>query len=157
VLTVCVATGNRGNKSFMEGTTGQHFTMSTTGIGASLVAQTVKNLPVIQETQVQSWVRKIPREGNGSSILAWRIPWTEETGKLQSMGSQTVGYDQATNTQAFMGLNHMKFTFSVFQKISEYWQLHRAQINIFHFCQFCVMVKIERNSVVICSVESVFE
>ena len=107
---------NRGNKSFLEGTTGQHFIVSTTGIGASLVAQTVKNLPVIQETQVQSWVRKIPREGNGSSILAWRIPWTEETGKLQSMRSQTVGYDQATNTQAFMGLNHMNLPFLYFKR-----------------------------------------
>jgi len=43
-----------------------------------LVAQMVKNLPTLQETQVQSWVGKIPGEGNGNplSIFAWRIPWT---------------------------------------------------------------------------------
>jgi len=49
----------------------------------SLVAQTVKNLPAMWETQVQSLVGKIPLEkrmATHSSILAWRIPWTEEPG-----------------------------------------------------------------------------
>ena len=61
-----------------------------------LVAQWVKNPPAMQEmqeTQVQSLVRKIPLEegmATHSSILAWRIPWTEEPGGLQSMGSQRV-------------------------------------------------------------------
>ena len=54
----------------------------------------IKNLPVMQETQVQSlgW-DDFPGEGhsNHSSILAWRIPWTEESGRLQSTGSQRVG------------------------------------------------------------------
>ena len=62
-------------------------------LGASLVAQTVKNLPAMLETQVQSLVRKIPwRRARQlkSSILAWRIPWTEEPGGLQSMGLQRV-------------------------------------------------------------------
>ena len=58
----------------------------------SLVAQTVKNLTAIWETQVRSLGQEDPLE-NGvaahSSILAWRIPWTEETGRLQSMGSQS--------------------------------------------------------------------
>ena len=100
---------------------------------ASLVAQMVKNLPAVQETWVQSWVRRSPGEGKGyplqyswaslvaqivknppamretrvqslgrqdllekgmathSSILAWRIPWTEEPGGLRSTGSQRVG------------------------------------------------------------------
>ena len=51
---------------------------------ASLVAQMVKNLPEMQETYI-SWVRKFSREGNGnpSSVLAWRIPWTEDPGGLQ--------------------------------------------------------------------------
>ena len=60
--------------------------------GASLVAYTVKNLPAMQEIQVQSLCLKDPLEkrmANHSSILVWRIPWTEEPGGLQSMGSQS--------------------------------------------------------------------
>ena len=63
---------------------------------ASLVAQMVKNLPALQETQVQSLGREDPLEkgvATHSSILAWRIPWTEEIGGLQSMGLQTVEHD----------------------------------------------------------------
>ena len=63
---------------------------------ASLVAQTVKNLPAMQETQVQSLGQKATLEkgmATHSSILAWRIPWTEEPGGLQSMGSQRIGHD----------------------------------------------------------------
>ena len=65
------------------------------GCIASLVAQTVKNLPARQETQVQSLGQEDPLEKEMAihcSILAWRIPWTEESGRLQSMGSQTVGH-----------------------------------------------------------------
>ena len=59
----------------------------------------VKNLPTMQEpqeTQVQSLGQEDPLEegmATHSSILAWRIPWTEEPGELQSMGSQRVGHD----------------------------------------------------------------
>ena len=63
---------------------------------ASLVAQTVKNLPAMPETQVQSLGRENPLEkgmASHSSILAWRIPWREETCGLQSMGSQRVGHN----------------------------------------------------------------
>ena len=63
---------------------------------ASLVAQTVKNLPAIQETWVQSLGQKDPLEkemATHSSILSWRIPWTEEPGELQSMGSRRVKHD----------------------------------------------------------------
>ena len=63
---------------------------------ASLVAQTVKHLPAMWETQVQSLGREDPLEKEmaaHSSILAWKIPWTEEPGRLQSMGSQRVGHD----------------------------------------------------------------
>ena len=59
-------------------------------VWASLAAQTVKNLPAMQETQVQSLSWEDPLEkgmATHSSILAWRIPWTEETGGLQSMES----------------------------------------------------------------------
>ena len=60
--------------------------------GCSLVAQMVKSLPATQETWVQSLGQEDPLEkemATHSSILAWRIPWTEETGGLQSMGSQS--------------------------------------------------------------------
>jgi len=55
----------------------------------------VKNQPAMQETGVQSCVERSPREENGthSRILTWRIPWTEEIGRLQSMGSQRVAHD----------------------------------------------------------------
>ena len=57
--------------------------------GASLVAQMVKSLPVMRETQVQSLGQEDPLEkemATHSNILAWKIPWTEEPGQLQSMG-----------------------------------------------------------------------
>ena len=63
---------------------------------ASVVAQAVKNLPAVQETGVQSLGQEDPLEkgmATHSSILAWRIPWTEEPGGLQSMGSQRVRHD----------------------------------------------------------------
>ena len=63
---------------------------------ASLVAQTVKHLPTVWETWVRSldWEDLLEKEmGTHSSILAWRVPWTEEPGGLQSTGSQRVGHD----------------------------------------------------------------
>ena len=60
-------------------------------LGASLVTRWVKNLPTMQETWVQSPGREDPLEkemATHSIILAWRIPWTEEPGGLQSLGSQ---------------------------------------------------------------------
>ena len=68
---------------------------------ASLVAHTVKNLPARQETQVRclGWGDPL-EEGMAThfSILVWRIPWTEEPDRLQSMRSQRVGHNGATNT-----------------------------------------------------------
>ena len=61
-----------------------------------LVVQLVKNPPAIQETWVRSLGWEVPLEKGmaaHSSILAWRIPWTEESGGLQSMGRQRVGQD----------------------------------------------------------------
>ena len=61
----------------------------------------LKYLPVMQETQVWSLGREDPLEkevATHPSVPAWRIPWTEEPGGLQSMGSQRVGHDWATNT-----------------------------------------------------------
>ena len=74
----------------------QYLSVPTVYWGASLMAQTVKNLPAMQETQVQSLGQEDPLEkemATHSSILAWSIAWTEEPGGLQSMGSQRVGHD----------------------------------------------------------------
>ena len=63
---------------------------------SSLVTQLVKNVPVMQETLVRYMQREDPLEKGmvaHSSILAWRIPWTEEPDRLQSTGSQRVRYD----------------------------------------------------------------
>ena len=60
------------------------------------VAQSVKNLPAVQETWVRSlcWEDPLKKEmATHSSILAWKISWTEESGGLQPMGSQRVGHD----------------------------------------------------------------
>ena len=68
---------------------------------ASLVAESVKNLPAVQETRAQSlgWEDPLEKEmATHSSILAWKITWTEEPGGLQSMESQKIGHNWATNT-----------------------------------------------------------
>ena len=60
------------------------------------MAQTVKRLPTMRETQVQSLGRENPLEkemATHSNTLAWKIPWKEERGRLQSMGSQRVRHD----------------------------------------------------------------
>ena len=60
------------------------------------MAQTVKRLPIVRETRVQSvgWEDLLEKEmAPHSSILAWKIPWTEEPGRLQSMVSQRVGHE----------------------------------------------------------------
>ena len=71
----------------------------TSSLRASLVAQVVKNLPTMQETQARSLGQEdlLEKEvATHSSILACRIPWTEEPGRLQSMGSQRVGHNFET-------------------------------------------------------------
>ena len=63
---------------------------------ASLVAQLVKNLPAVRETWIQSlgWEGSLKKgKATHITILSWRIPWTEEPGGLQSMGSQRVRHD----------------------------------------------------------------
>ena len=70
--------------------------MTVLGIECGLVAQMVKSLPAMREAWVQSLGQEDTLEkqiATHSSILAWRIPWTEELGGLQSMGSQRVGHD----------------------------------------------------------------
>ena len=66
---------------------------------AFLMAQMVKHLPTMRETWVQSlgWEDPLEKDmATHSSTLTWKIPWTEEPGRLQSMGSQRVGHDRGT-------------------------------------------------------------
>ena len=60
---------------------------------ASLVAQSVKDLPAVQDTWVQSLAWEDPLEKEVATSFAWKISWTEEPGGLQSMGSQRVGHN----------------------------------------------------------------
>ena len=74
------------------------------GIWDSLVAQMVKHLPAMWGTWVQSLGQEDPLEKEmaaHSSIAAWKIPWTEEPGRLQSMGSHRVRHDSATSLTLF--------------------------------------------------------
>ena len=75
-------------------------------IGMSLVAQMVKNLPAMQESWVYflGWKDHLKKEmATHSSILAWKIPWKEEPGRLQSIGSQRVGHDWRDLAQVCTG------------------------------------------------------
>ena len=83
---------------------------------ASLVAQRLKHLPAMWETWVRSLGREDPLEkemATHSSILAWRIPWTEEPGGLQSTGSQRVRHDWATS----LHFTSLHFTFHPSAKV----------------------------------------
>ena len=93
----------------------------------------VKNLPAVQEGQVQSLGREDPLEeevATHSSILAWKIPWTEETGRLQSMGSQRVRHDLATDLEYHGGITFTQLSNQKYATIcgpSLYLILHRKQ------------------------------
>ena len=92
-----------------------HFTLVS---GASLVAQTVKNPPAVRETWVWSldWDNPLEKAtATHSSILAWRIPWTEESSGLQSMGLQRVGHDWETHFHTGQNGHHQK---SIMQTIN---------------------------------------
>ena len=76
--------------------------MFITSFITSLVAQMVKNLPAMQKTQVQPLEQEDPLKKGmeaHSSILTWEIPWTEESGGLQSIESQRVGHNFASKQQ----------------------------------------------------------
>ena len=75
---------------------GESIYASLYGDRASLIVQLVKNLPAMQETQVQFlvWEDLLEKEmATHSSILSWKIPWTEEPGGLKSTALQRVGHD----------------------------------------------------------------
>ena len=89
----------------------------------SLVAQMVKHLSAMQETRVWAlgWEDPLEKEmGVHSSILAWKIPWTAEPGRLPSMGSQRVGHDWATSLSTHQTPTYLR-TFSLI--VSSAWNL----------------------------------
>ena len=112
---------------------------------ASLVAQTVKRLPAMWETWVLSLGQEDPLEkemATHSSTHAWKILWTKEPGRLQSMGSQTVGHDWATSLllfssptlacRFFLPLSHLGSPFKVL-----YYKI-RCVLFIFCICFLCM-------------------
>ena len=89
-----------------------------------LVAQRLKRLPAMQEIWVWSLGQEDPLEkeiATHSSILAWRIPWTEEPDGLQSTGSQRVGHDWVTSLFTFTNNNISSFTWSLWDLVSYVW------------------------------------
>ena len=89
------------------------------------VAQMVKNLPAMQETRVRSLGCEVPLEKGmtiHSSIAAWRIPWTEKPGRLQSVGSQRVRHDWVTNT-------HIDTYKIIVIKTMQYWPRKAISVN----------------------------
>ena len=95
---------------------------------ASLMAQMVKNLPAMQETWVRFLDWKDPLEKRmvtHSGIIVWRVSWTKEPHRLQSMGLQRVGHDWATNTYTIYAHNHIchivYVSFYLFRYISVSW------------------------------------
>jgi len=79
---------------------------------ASLVAQMVKRLSTMRETRVRSlgWEDPLEKEmAIHSRTIAWKIPWTEEPGRLQPMGSQRVGHDWVTSLSFFLSLRYLGY------------------------------------------------
>ena len=106
------------------------------GRGASLVAQTVQNLPAIQETWIQSLDREHPvKKGMAthSSILAWRIPWTKKSGGLQFMGSQRVRHNWMNYHRHIHSKNYMRYStlhYKIGSALDDFAQL-QAHVHIY--------------------------
>ena len=108
------STCNAGDPGSIPGlgrSTGERIGYTLQYFWAALVAQLVKNPPVMWDTCVRSLGWEDPLEKGmamHSNILAWRIPWTEEPGSLQSMELQRAGHDGAANTFTFHSKKRVK-------------------------------------------------
>ena len=120
------------------------FSSTTYQFVTSLVAQTVKRLPTMRETPVWSSGREDLLEKEmetHSSILAWKIPWTEESLRLQSMGSQRVRHDWVTSfslislTNIFKLFKFISLKYSWFTMLC-YFLLYSKVIHIFFHIRF---------------------
>ena len=113
---------------------------------ASLVSQSLKRLPAMWETWVWSLGQKDPLEkemATHSSILAWRIPWMEEPGGLQSMGLQRVGHNWATSLSLSLSFHHTKFEYLGLTGISKIFLCcmgFYSSINIFFSILFTIVL-----------------
>ena len=86
--------------------------LNSSPVWASLVAQRLKGLPAMQKTWVRylGWEDPLEKEmETHSRILAWRIPWTEEPGGLQSTGSQRIGHDWMTSLSLCSSYNFLRY------------------------------------------------
>ena len=111
------------------------FWILLTSFRASLVAQMVKNVPAMQETWGQSLGREDPLErrvATHSSIPAWKIPWTEEPGGLQSTGSQRVRHNREQFSLHFTSLPHLSLITTWSQQNSCPTQVKVSNINDNH-------------------------
>jgi len=111
---------------------------------ASLVAQTVKNMPVMQETWVWSLGQEDPLEkgmASHSSILAWRIPWTEPGG-LQSTGSQRLRSNLVSNTFTFLSLGktHLRFICVLYISVVGFPFLLLSSISLHGYTTVCLFI-----------------
>ena len=107
--------GHKGKCHLQISSFNHYYNSRQTGIeGASLIAQSVKNLPTMQDTRVWFLGREDPLEKEmvtDSSILAWRIPWTEEPGRLQSTESQELDLTQRLNYHHCQEIGILLFSF----------------------------------------------
>ena len=105
----------------------------------SLVAQTVKRLSTMRETQVRSLGWEDPLEMEmaiHSRTIAWKIPWTEELGRLQPMGSQRVGHNWATSLTAQK--KHLKFfNVTLFTFYNTYTHIHPPTLHFPYLENWC--------------------
>ena len=104
----------------------------------SLVVQTVKCLPIMWETQVQSLGQEDPLEkemATHSSTLAWKILWTEELGRLQSMGSQRAGQDWGTSLSlSFTSWIPLKCLFTIHAFVQfKLWKKYSFSLRLWTF------------------------
>ena len=98
-----------------------------------LVAQRIKRLPAIRETRVRFLGQEDPLEKEiaiHSSTLAWKIPWTEEPDRLQSMGSQRVGHDWATSHFTLLSEASFIYITSMYVCIRHKWYIRPHRQNI---------------------------
>ena len=113
----------------------------------TLVAQMVKNPPAMRETWVQFLGWENPREeemATHSSILAWRIPWTEEPGGPQSVGSQRVRYHRATksSTRVFISYSFLLWFIVKGFPLFEFRYTHRC-MHMLYITIYCITLQLQ--------------